>query len=78
VRHSDVEIQFEVSPLLEVLGIDNGNTAVMDRYSGTTVQTYGGRALMIVRAVGTGDASITAQSPGLTSNALSFDLTEMQ
>jgi hypothetical protein len=74
VRHEDVEIEFEVPQSLEVLGVDNGRSESMVRYQSTRLETQNGRALLIVRALGQGDADIVARAEGVESTTLSLDI----
>ncbi|MBT8100733.1 MAG: DUF4982 domain-containing protein, partial [Gammaproteobacteria bacterium] len=67
VRHSETEIEFDVPASLEVLGVDNGVTAEMDRYQATKLTTHDGRALLIVRALNQDVAQIVVRAAGVES-----------
>jgi hypothetical protein len=73
VRHDDVDIEFDVPKTLEVLGVDNGNSASMERYQSTRLRTNEGRAVLIVRALEQVDADITARADGVKPNTLGLE-----
>ena len=74
VRHSDIEIEFEVPASLEVLGVDNGVTDAMTGYSSTRLVTNEGRALLILRAAESGDAQIAVRAEGIEPATVDFSV----
>nr|WP_237709691.1 glycoside hydrolase family 2 TIM barrel-domain containing protein [Microbulbifer agarilyticus] len=52
VRHQEANIEFQLPESLELLGTDNGRSALMERYKSERLRTSEGKALLIVRAAG--------------------------
>lgn len=70
VRHLDQEVEFVLSDNLELLGVDNGDSASMQRYYASKLTTHAGKALLIVRAKDTLPATISAKSNGIVANTI--------
>ncbi|WP_370978366.1 glycoside hydrolase family 2 TIM barrel-domain containing protein [Agaribacterium sp. ZY112] len=73
VLHDDKEISFTLSKNLELIGTDNGDTSTMQRYQGSSLLTSEGQALLVVRRIGDGPASITVKGKGLSESTLSLN-----
>ncbi|GLS82585.1 beta-galactosidase [Paraferrimonas haliotis] len=73
VRHQEHRIEFVVSSNLEIIGVDNGNSATMETYHSNQLTTHLGRALLIVRAKEGGISSVAVKAQGIQSNEITFN-----
>ncbi|MDO6720741.1 glycoside hydrolase family 2 TIM barrel-domain containing protein [Psychrosphaera sp. 1_MG-2023] len=70
VHHQEIQLQFDVSTNVQLLGLDSGNSRTIDKYQNTKVITSEGRALGIVRVNDNKPAWITISGQGLTSKTV--------
>jgi beta-galactosidase/beta-glucuronidase len=73
VKNDDQNIEFILSDNLELLGTDNGNSALMKQYSSPKLLTNAGKALLIVRAKNNKPASVTLRANGLIANKIKIN-----
>jgi len=77
---ADREISFSLSGDGEIMGVDNGDQATLQKYqqpsvltshTTATVHAYAGKALVILRATGSGGMTLTASGTSLFSDSIS-------
>ncbi len=78
VTNADVPIDFEVSSIGTIVGVDNGNPADSDSYKRHSRRAFNGKALVIVQTTQqAGELTITARSTGLESTTAHVTVSEV-
>ena len=66
-RNAELEIKIKVSGSLELVGLDNGNILSLHDYQSSSIRTFKGKCLIVVRADGRGEGTLRIQAQSLQS-----------
>ncbi|HAX97243.1 MAG TPA: hypothetical protein DCY35_12115 [Prolixibacteraceae bacterium] len=69
-RNAELEIKIKVSGNLELVGLDNGNILSLHDYHASSIRTFKGKCLIVVRADGKGEGTLRIQAQNLQSERL--------